>query len=70
MYALCLSDMLATVNLGQTAQKTNPAPYTGSDDDPEPEAVNKKAISIVNRVRDKLTGQFIESAGKLADVDG
>ena len=54
-----MSDMLATVNLGQAAQKTNPAPYTGSDDDPEPEAVNIKAISIVNRVRDKLTGQFI-----------
>ncbi|KAK2184840.1 hypothetical protein NP493_250g01026 [Ridgeia piscesae] len=50
-------DMLATVNLGQAAQKTNPAPYTGSDDDPEPEAVNIKAISIVNRVRDKLTGR-------------
>ena len=54
-----LLDMLATVNLGQATQKTNSVPYGGSDDDHEPEAVNKKAISIVNRVRDKLTGQLV-----------
>ena len=42
--------------MGQALQKGNSTPYGGSDSDHEPEAVNKKAVTIVNRVRDKLTG--------------
>ncbi len=32
-----------------------------SDVGSQPEALNKKAIAIVNRVKDKLTGIFIQN---------
>lgn len=32
----------------------------------QPEAINKKALSVINRVRDKLTGRDFNSNEKLA----
>ncbi|XP_075183475.1 serine/threonine-protein kinase mTOR [Anomaloglossus baeobatrachus] len=56
-------EMLETVDLGETAHKkpgsTVPESihtYIG-DGVVQPEALNKKAIQIINRVRDKLTGR-------------
>ena len=39
----------------------NFALFTEDESGPKPEALNKKAVAIVNRVRDKLTGTFSPS---------
>lgn len=52
-------DILESVDMAQASHKKS-APGTagsGGGDNSQSEVLNKKAISIVNRVRDKLTGK-------------
>ncbi|XP_062572359.1 serine/threonine-protein kinase mTOR-like [Saccostrea cucullata] len=63
------ADMLESVDMSQTAHKRS-APETASSvggDNFQAEVINKKALSIINRVRDKLTGKDF-SSGDAIDV--
>ncbi|XP_064459506.1 serine/threonine-protein kinase mTOR-like [Ornithodoros turicata] len=52
-------DMLDTVDIGSqpTAKKGIDSASAAGDGEAQPEALNKKALAIINRVRDKLTGR-------------
>lgn len=61
--------MLENVDINQTAHKRS-APEAASSvsgDNFQAEVINKKALSIINRVRDKLTGRDF-SQGDPIDV--
>lgn len=63
------ADMLENVDINQTAHKRS-APEAASSvsgDNFQAEVINKKALSIINRVRDKLTGRDF-SQGDPIDV--
>nr|QGN03465.1 target of rapamycin [Ixodes ricinus] len=52
-------DILETVDIGSqpTAKKAVDTSGVGDGEAAQPEALNKKALAIINRVRDKLTGR-------------
>uniref|UniRef100_A0A6I8SE13 Serine/threonine-protein kinase TOR n=1 Tax=Xenopus tropicalis TaxID=8364 RepID=A0A6I8SE13_XENTR len=62
-YHIILTKIMETVELGETAHKKTGSTVPESihtfigDGLVQPEALNKKAIQIINRVRDKLTGR-------------
>ena len=63
------TDMLENVDMSQTAHKRSAPETAGSvgGDNFQAEVINKKALSIINRVRDKLTGKDF-SLGDAIDV--
>ncbi|CAH1772250.1 unnamed protein product [Owenia fusiformis] len=62
-------DMLSSVDMHQGAHR-KPHAEDGKLEGEHPEALNKKAIQIVNRVRDKLTGRdFLTETESGASVD-
>ncbi|KAG0437979.1 hypothetical protein HPB47_017203 [Ixodes persulcatus] len=67
-----MDDILETVDIGSqpTAKKAVDTSGVGDGEAAQPEALNKKALAIINRVRDKLTGEsphreFLLSEGTL-----